>query len=502
MKKNKLVLPVFLAWMTVVPAKAQEILTLERTLEIAFEHSPTLVQSRISLEQQQLNLKAQQASLKSQFSLNVNPFNYSRRNMYDNFNSKWYAIENMSSSASLGIYQPIKWTDGSIGLYNDVSWQNASNRTSGGKDISYNHNLSLRIEQPLFTYNRTKMQLRELELSLENAQLHFAIQQLNIEKNVTTTFYSVYQSQKDLQIARDEVDNQRRNASIISNKAEAGLVPREELYQAEVNLAKAEASLNSRLIDLEDAKDRFKLSIGMPLDQDFVLLPNTVILPVKVNTDEAVHYGLTRRMEIRQQQITVEKDMFGLIRAKSENEFKGNVTARIGLDALGGKIRGMYDNPTDNEEIGISLTIPIFDWGAKRARVKSTQLGIEATQLNFDEEQKTIALDIRQICRRLPVLLSQVDIQKKSVENAERTYTIQSEKYRNGNLSGMELQQYQSQLTQAQQAYTNAIISYKLELLNLKIQTLWDFENNRPLPGMPGDTPGLRRGFATSAPSQ
>ena len=43
----------------------------------------------------------------------------------------------------------------------------------------------------------------------------------------------------------------------------------------------------------------------------------------------------------------------------------------------------------------------------------------------------------------------------------------------------MELQQYQTQLTSAKQAYTNAIISYKLELLNLKIQTLWDFETNK-----------------------
>lgn len=479
MIKNKTILPVLLALVMISPTKAQEILTLERTLEIAFEHSPTLVQSKISLEQQQLNLKAQKASLKSQFSLDINPFSYSRRNIYDNYNSKWFASENLSSSASLGIRQPIKWTDGSIGLYNDVSWQNASNRTFGGKDISYNHNLSLRIEQPLFTYNRTKIQLRELELSLENAQLSFAMQQLNIEKNVTTNFYNVYQSQKDLQIARDEVANQRKNAEIISNKAAAGLVPREEHYQAEVNLATAQASLNSRIINLEDAKDRFKLLIGMPLNEDFVLLPNTEILPVEVNTEEAVQHGLTQRMEIRQQQISVEKDVFSLIRAKAENEFKGNLSARIGLDALGGKVKNMYDNPTDNEQVSISLNIPIFDWGAKRARVKSTELGIESNQLSFEEEQKSIVLDIRQICRKLPVLLSQVEIQKTSTENSERTYTIQLEKYRNGNLSGMELQQYQSQLTQARQAYTNAIISYKLELLNLKIQTLWDFENNQ-----------------------
>lgn len=479
MIKYKLLLSVSFILMMRSLIYAQEILTLERTLEIAFVHSPTLVQSRISLEQQQLNLIAQKASLKSQFSLDVNPFNYSRRNNYDDYNSKWFASETMSSSASLGIRQPIKWTDGSIGLYNDVSWQNASNRTFGGKDVSYNHNLSLRIEQPLFTYNRTKIQLRELELSLENAQLNFAMQQLNIEKNVTTSFYSVYQSQKDLQIARDEVANQRKNAEIITHKAAEGLVPREELYQAQVNLATAETSLNSRIINLEDAKDRFKLLIGMPLNEDFVLLPNTEIFPVEIDADEAVKHGLTQRFEIRQREIAVEKDVFSLVRAKAENEFKGNLSARIGLDALSGKVRGMYDNPTDNEQVGISFTIPLFDWGAKRARVKSTELGIESGRLNFEEEKKTIILDIRQICRKLPVLLSQVEIQKSSVENSEQTYNIQLEKYRNGNLSGMELQQYQSQLTQARQSYTNSIISYKLELLNLKVQTLWDFEHNR-----------------------
>ena len=38
---------------------AQEILTLEKALNIAFEHSPSLIQSKLSLEQRQLNLKIQ-----------------------------------------------------------------------------------------------------------------------------------------------------------------------------------------------------------------------------------------------------------------------------------------------------------------------------------------------------------------------------------------------------------------------------------------------------------
>ena len=202
-------------------AHAQEVLTLEKALNTAFEHSPSLIQSKLSLEQRQLNLKAQDASLKSQFSLDVTPFRYTRNNQYDNFNSKWYANETKMSSASFGITQPIKWTDGTISLYNDFSWQDASNRTSGGNNTSFNHNLSLRISQPLFTYNRTKMQLKELEYALENAKISYALQQLSIEKNVTSQFYDVYQKQKDLNISRDEYNNQKQNYDTPAVKVKA-----------------------------------------------------------------------------------------------------------------------------------------------------------------------------------------------------------------------------------------------------------------------------------------
>lgn len=458
---------------------AQEILTLEKALEIAFEHSPSLIQSKLSLEQRQLNLKAQDASLKSQFSLDVNPFNYTRNNQYDSYNSRWYANESMSSSASLGIRQPIKWTDGTISLINDFSWQDASNRTDNRKNTSFNHNLSLRLEQPLFTYNRTKMQLKELEYALENAKISYAMQELNIEKQVTTQFYAVYQKQKDLNNAREEYNNQKQNYDIIKNKVEAKLVAKEELFQAEVNMATSESSVYSAEINYENAKDNFKILLGMPLDDDVMVLPNTGINTIEVNSNDAVRYALEQRMEIRQKQITLEEDVFNIIRAKAENEFKGSISARIGLDALAGKVKNMYDSPTDNEQIGISLNIPIFDWGAKKARVKSSELAMESNQIDLDEQKKNITLEVRQICRNLPTLVRQIDIKKKSIENAEHTYEINLEKYRTGSLTGMELQQYQTQLTNAKQEYTNALISYKLELLNLKIQTLWDFENNK-----------------------
>lgn len=75
------------------------------------------------------------------------------------------------------------------------------------------------------------------------------------------------------------------------------------------------------------------------------------------------------------------------------------------MDALAGKVKNMYDKPTDNEEIGVTLTIPIFDWGAKKAKVKSSQLAMESDEISLEEQKKEIVIDVRQICRNLPTLI-------------------------------------------------------------------------------------------------
>ena len=101
--------------------------------------------------------------------------------------------------------------------------------------------------------------------------------------------------------------------------------------------------------------------------------------------------------------------------------------------------------------------------------------------LSLKEERKNIVYNIRQIYRNLHNLRLQVLIQEKNIENAQLTYEINLERYKNGDLTSMDLNLFQNQLSSSKIDLTRAIIEYKLELLNLKIESLWDFENNKPV---------------------
>ena len=460
--------------------QSQEALTLAKALNFAETSSPDLQLSLLNLERYQKNLEAQRAALKSRFSLEVNPIDYSNQRRFDTRVSEWYTNENIQSNATFTVSQPILPTDGTISLINDFGWRSSNSTLSTSQtqsEVFYN-NLYLNLNQPLFTYNRLKIQLRQLELNLENANISYAMQRLNLERNVTQFFYNVYMAQMNLNISREELANTQKSYDIIVNKVDAGLAAKEELYQAELNLSTSKSTVQNNEVSFENAKDQLKLYLGMDLNEDIVILADVAANPVPVNLDLAIQNGLDSRMEIRQREIDIENSQFSLIETKGLNEFKGAVNLRMGITGDDPNLGQIFDQPTRSPSVSLSFNIPIFDWGEKKARIAAAEADIKSQELNATEQQKQIVVDIRQVYRNLQNQLNQIEIAKQNERNAQLTYEINLERYQNGDLTGMDLNLYQTQLSQNKISYSQALINYKIELLNMKIQSLYDFEKN------------------------
>ncbi len=460
---------------------SQKGLTLEEALMIAENNSPSMKRTRLNLIRNQENLNAQNAALKSSFSLSVNPIGYSQIRAFNDLISKWNSTKTTESFGLFTISQPIILTDARLSLVNRFGYKDSYSEFTDQTTRGFSNNLSLNLDQPLFTYNRTRLQLKELQLALENAQLNYAIQLLSLERQVAQAFYYVYQQQQSLEIAKQAYQNMQQSYEVSKNKVEAGISAREEMFQAELNLATTKSDFENKQVSLENAKDEFKVLTGMGLYDDVMVLPNISVDTIHVDISFAIDQGLENRMELRQRAITVETSQFDLIQTKALNEFKGSLGLSIGLFGDNENFGNVYANPTDNESVSLSLIIPLWDWGERKSRIKATEASIESANITFEEEQNNIILGIRKVYRNLLNLQNQIEIARQSVINAQLTYDLNLEKYRNGDLTGMDLNIYQNQLSEKQLTFTNSLISYKLELLNLKIQTLYDFEKNEPV---------------------
>ena len=304
--------------------QAQILLDMDKALEIAIGNSPIMQQVELDLVMNQEKLNAQRARLKSRFELVLNPFDYERSNRFDRRTSEWFLNESASSAGTFSVNQRILPTDGTIALRNTF-WYDYNNSESAGAvdpiSKTWINHLRLDVTQPIFTYNKTKVELEKVELSFESSLLRYLLQKLSLERNVARSFYSVYSTQMSLDIANEELKNNQDSHEIIKNKVEGGLLALEELYQSEVNLATSRSSVYTAELNLYNAMDELKVIIGMPLDDTFELLTIIKADSVKVDPEMAIQHALTNRMELRQREISIENSMFNLLDAKTVNEF-------------------------------------------------------------------------------------------------------------------------------------------------------------------------------------
>lgn len=460
---------------------AQQSVTLDESLTIAMDNSPDIQRLKLLTKRSQEMLNAQNARLKSQFSLSLTPLDYSKEKQFNYLFSTWYSGENTSSSGTFTLSQPIKWTDGTLSLNNRFSWQNSYSEFRDERDKSYSNNLFLNFDQPIFTYNRTKLALRELELDLENANLNFEIQRLALERNVTRAFYDIYAYRMSLQIAEEEFENQQISYDIIKNKVDAGLAAKEELYQGELNLAQAKSSVQNGEVTYQNALDAFKRLIGMNLENEITVMADITHQEVPVDLNIAIEHGLAARMELRQRAIDIETSQFSLIQSSAMNEFRGNISLSYGLLGNDERSSNIYEKPAENQRVSLSLDIPLFDWGEKKSRIAAAEAVVETNELGLETEKTDIKIGIRTVYRNLINLINQIEIARQSERNAQLTYDINLERYKNGDLTSMDLSLFQNQLSQSKMNLVTALIDYKIELLNMKIQSLWDFEENQPV---------------------
>jgi outer membrane protein TolC len=462
----------------------QALLTMDRALDIAELNSPDMKQTELALVRSQERLNAQRARLKSQFSITLDPFEYEKTNRFDQQTSEWYLNESATSGGTFAINQRILPTDGQLMLVNRFAYDYSYTESGFAADpVSkiFRNNLYLQFTQPIFTYNRTRMETETLELEYESALLRYLIMRLALERNVAQQFYAVYSNQMRLEIAQEELASNQESYTIISNKVDGGLLALEELYQAEVNLASSQSGVFNAELTMQNSMDQFKVLVGLPLDTTLMIAAEIIADTIPVNQELAISHALENRMELREREIDMENAQFGLTQAESTNEFAGSITASFGVQAYDEIFTDMFKTPTNTPAIGISFNIPLFDWGERKSEIKAAEASLQSSQLQYDVERTDIEVGIRSLIRNLKNLENQIQIQQKTVENAQLAYDINLERYRNGDLTSLDLGIYQNQLSQAKMDVTNAIIDYKIELLNLKIQTLYDFETQIPI---------------------
>jgi outer membrane protein TolC len=480
----KIVLTVFfihgITWLSFAQ---RDSLTIEMALDLAEENNLQLKTQKLNLERSRYALEAERAGLKARFTLDLTPVNASIKRSFDERTSNWYQNESFRTGANFSVRQTILPTDATVVLSNKFNWQysHTDESTRLSTNRQFVEDLSISLNQPLFMHNTQKMALRSLEISYENQGISYALQRLNTEVSITRQFYNVYSAQERLKINKEELESSQANYDIIKLKTDAELSKKSELSQAEVNLATAKSTVENNITSLENFKDALKQTLGIPLSEDIAVKANIQVDAILIDLNKALQSAMASRMELRQRELDWEEAEMRLIETKNRNSFNGSLSLSLGVVSNDEVFTNLIDKPVMSPNIMLSFQVPIFDWGARKSRIKAQETQMAVTKLNAENQVISMESDIRSLVRQIHNSGNLIEIEKIRLANAQIAFELNEVLYRAGDINGVQFNLVQTQLSSSKLSFSQTLISYRLELLNLKIATLYDFENKVPV---------------------
>jgi len=348
----------------------------------------------------------------------------------------------------------------------------------------------LSFNQPIFTTNTLKENMKVAELSYRKSVSYYTRAQMDIIYNVTSAFYDVYRTAFENKINQDRLANSKEAYRIAKLKMNMGNIPEGEILTTEIIVGQDESRLMESQGKLESAYDDFKLLIGMNLNDSIELVANMDFESVLIDLQKAIEEAIRNRMEIQENDINIQLQQIEINRAKREREVKGNISAYYnftGLSTVGdGSLKDLtqssFNNMTErpsNRGIVFTLSYPIVDWGRAKNLVQREKRRLEQKQLYQENMKRTIETEVRKIVRSVYEADKRFRINQRNREVALESYRISELRFKNGNMTSQELSVEQERLSQVQLAYIDAYITYRLSIADLNRKTMFDFENNR-----------------------
>jgi len=267
-------------------------LTLEDCLSIAKQQSPSALIASQELEAGEWKYKNYRSTLSPQVSLSGTAPRYSRsieQVLIDS--TTGYLTRNYSSSnLNLSINQNIPHTGGSFYI---TSRLNRYDEYSPEHTYSWMASpLEIGIVQPIFQYNPFRWSRKIEPVRYELAKKQFLVNMEEVSLEVCRRFFDLYIASMELTNAQFNVAVNDTIFAISKGRFQVGKIAENDLLRSELAVMNSQTALEQARLDLDQAQQNLKISLGMNNPDSIIILVNQEIDYLMIGFDQLLQ--LTR----------------------------------------------------------------------------------------------------------------------------------------------------------------------------------------------------------------
>ncbi len=464
-------------------------LTLEDVIRLAQEQSPNAIAAKHTFRASYWQYRSYKAEFLPSLVLRGDFPSFSKQIREIDETIGGQTVKTLSSDFSntirgeLSLIQNVPFTGGQLAVSSSLKrfdrfLDNLDNHVS----MSYiSTPISVSYTQSIFGVNTFKWDKKIEPLRYEEAKRSYLSQMEDVSIQAIRYFFTLAAAQQDLKTAEFNYNNNDTLYKISSGRYNIGTIGENDLLQAELAFMRAQSSVNESKYALGSAQNRLRSFLGFNEQVTIeIILPKNVpavtldvekvMLLAKQNNPTMIS---TQRRLIEQEQ--------KVATARASRGFQADLRMSFGLNQQGDNLTDAYAAPLDMETVGITLSIPILDWGRGKGRVKMAKSGQDLERTKVEQELVDFEQNILLKVQQFNMQGAQYKIASRADSVSQLRYDVTKKRYLIDKVTFTDMNNAQTDRDNSTSKFVSELSNYWNYYYTLRQIALYDFINDKTL---------------------
>ncbi len=457
-------------------------LSLEQAIALAHSNSPSAQMAQLSFMSKYWSFRSYKAQLLPSINLNGNIGNYNRSTVEvrdpQTGEISYVANNTLNNSLSLSVDQQIALTGGTISVNTSLA---RLDQFTYENELYNSTPISISYNQPIRSFNSLKWQKKSAPLEYERAKRVFLETMEGITITTTQYFFAVLSAQTNLRNNLNNYEDTKRMYEIAQKRFEISTITKSELLQLELAMLNSNLAINESSIAMEQAIFNLKLYLGIGNSSIVELIAPSSIPDILLDYDFVLNRALVNSSHQRDMDLQKIYADQSVAQAKGDRGVQLQLSANLGLSQTAYSLSGAYNNPLDREVVGLSVSMPIFDWGMSRGKIKMAEAERDVIATEIEQEQIKFRQNLAIKVMEFNSQTQQCEVSQKAMQIAAERYEIMVNRFENGGVNVIDMNTAQEELEAANNEYVAQLSTFWSIYYDLQKTSLYDYIKQRDI---------------------
>ncbi len=289
-------------------------------------------------------------------------------------------------------------------------------------------NLNTTVYQPIFTGGYNVANYRSAKIGVDLSRENVETVKRDIVLQVRVGYFNILRAEKILAVAEQQVKNFEAQLEVTKAFFDVGIVPKNDVLQAEVRLANARQQLVRVANDLATAKATFNILLRREVDTPLEVLDILEYKPFPMGLEASLDEALRLRPEVKTAQLNIDQAKEGVKIARSGYfptvSVAGNYARSSEELGLNGDLR--YERWT----FQALATFTLWNWGNTAFKVGENKVKVTQAEDSKIQLLETISLEVKNDYLNLLTAEKNIGVTEKAIEQAEENLRMNEERYK------------------------------------------------------------------------